>query len=190
MNLETLIADLERGAHPEYLCFWGHRARADGAITKSCFSQWFVAPFEHEGRRYLTAEHFMMAGKAELFGDLDTRDQILQAEDPGKVKALGRKVKDFDEARWLAQRWDIVVQANRLKFGQNPALRAFLLGTQAKVLVEASPLDTIWGIGLAADDEAAGDPRRWNGLNLLGFALMEVRRQLGEARVPQRSGKA
>lgn len=136
-----------------------------------------MAPFEREGRRYPTAEHFMMAGKAELFGDLDTRDQIPRVSDPGRVKALGRQVKPFDEARWLAQRWDIVVAANLLKFGQNPALRAFLLGTGSKVLVEASPLDTIWGIGLAADAEAAGDPRRWNGLNLLGFALMEVRRQ-------------
>jgi hypothetical protein len=177
-SVNDVIEALGRGEPVEYLFFWGHRPSADGSITKACFSQWFEAPFEKDGRRYQTAEHFMMAGKAELFGDLAMRDAILEAADPRKAKALGRKVKGFDELTWLEHRWRIVVEANLLKFGQNTAIREFLLATGDKVLVEASPFDRIWGIGLAATREEALDPSRWKGLNLLGFALMEVRERL------------
>ncbi len=177
---DELIAALQRGAQVKYLYFWGHRPSASGAVAKSCFSQWFAAPFEHEGRRYATAEHFMMARKAELFGDLECREKILQADDPGKAKALGRRVRGFDEQRWLDHRWQIVVAANHMKFGQNDELGAFLLATGNRVLVEASPVDSIWGIGLAADAPEASNPFVWRGLNLLGFALMEVRALLGK----------
>lgn len=172
---DELIAALQQGAEFEYLHFWGHRPSTNGAVTKSCFSQWFVAPFEHEGRRYATAEHFMMVRKAELFGDRESREKILQANDPGKAKALGRRVRGFDEQLWLDHRWQIVVAANHLKFDQNGDLREFLLATGNRILVEASPVDSIWGIGLAADAPEASNPFAWRGLNLLGFALMEVR---------------
>lgn len=178
MDVDELIAEIKQGAAHEYLLFWGHRSRTGGAVTKSCFSQWFDAPFEFQGKRYLTAEHFMMARKAELFGDLETRDQILAAGDPGKAKALGRQVRNFEERTWVRNRWDVVVEANLLKFGQHDPLRRYLLGTGRKVLVEASPLDAIWGIGLGAEAPEAHDPRQWRGLNLLGFALMEVRDRL------------
>lgn len=181
MDMSGLIDDLEQGKTHEYLLFWGHRSPASGVVTKSCFSQWFDAPFESGGHRYRTAEHFMMAHKAELFGDLRTRDEVLAADDPGKAKALGRQVENFVEDVWVRHRWDIVVQANLLKFGQHDGLLRFLLGTGRKVLVEASPLDKIWGIGLSADVPEANDPRKWNGLNLLGFALMEVRARLAAA---------
>ncbi len=91
---------------------------------------------------------------------------------------MGRQVKHFEEALWNAERSAIVARGNAEKFGQHPDLREFLLNTRERVLVEASPVDSIWGIGLAADSERAANPRRWNGLNLLGFALMEVRDQL------------
>lgn len=172
---DELIVALEQGAKFEYLHFWGHRSLANGAVSKACFSQWFAAPFDHEGLRYATAEHFMMARKAELFGDQGCRDKILQTDDPGKAKALGRRVRGFDEQRWLDHRWGIVVAANHLKFGQHRDLRQFLLATGNKILVEASPVDSIWGIGLAADAPEASNPPAWRGLNLLGFALMEVR---------------
>lgn len=178
MDTSQLIGDLEQGKKHEYLLFWGHRSPSSGVVTKSCFSQWFDAPFESGGQRYRTAEHFMMAHKAALFGDLQIRDEVLAADDPGKAKALGRQVKNFSEDVWVRHRWDIVVQANLLKFGQNDGLLRFLLGTGRKVLVEASPLDRIWGIGLSAQAPEATDPRKWNGLNLLGFALMEVRERL------------
>jgi ribA/ribD-fused uncharacterized protein len=181
---DALIAAMDGGTKPKWLLFWGHQPAKDGSITKSCFSQWWPSPFEVQGETYPTAEHFMMAEKARLFGDEATRHTILAAKHPKQAKALGRQVAGFDEEGWNAKRFEIVVRANRAKFEQNPALREFLLGTGKRVLVEASPVDRIWGIGLAGDDPAAEDPQQWRGLNLLGFALMEVRSILSETRTP------
>ena len=100
------------------------------------------------------------------------------APHPGAAKALGRQVRGFDEQRWAEHRFDAVVTGNMAKFGQHRQLRDFLTSTGSRVIVEASPRDRVWGIGLAADDERAQSPERWPGLNLLGFALMEVRHQL------------
>lgn len=122
----------------------------------------------------------MMFGKASLFGDEETAGRILDAASPGEVKKLGRAVRGFVEKRWEEQRLAIVAAGNEAKFGQNPDLRAFLMGTGNRVLVEASPTDRIWGIGLAEDDSRAHDPLLWNGLNLLGFALMIARSRLAE----------
>lgn len=158
----------------KYVFFWGHQPGKNG-ITASCFSQWYEAPFIVDGLRYPTAEHFMMAEKAMLFEDLGIRDQVLDAPTPGVAKALGRQIQDFDEAAWLEHRFSIVVRANEEKFAQNPELGQFLQQTGSRVLVEASPVDRIWGIGLAQDDERASNPNEWQGLNLLGFALMQVR---------------
>jgi len=174
---QAITEALAAGASPSFLYFWGHRMR-NGVVTKSCLSQWYEAPFRATGGRYLTAEHFMMASKASLFGDEAARTQILRAPTPIEAKKLGRRVKNFDEALWERERFAIVVAANHAKFSQNPALRAFLLATGDKVLAEASPLDHVWGIGLAADHPDAAHPARWQGLNLLGFALMEVRARL------------
>lgn len=120
----------------------------------------------------------MMAEKARLFGDETIRSQILRAGSPGAAKNLGRKVSGFDEATWRAHRFGIVVEGNHAKFAQNNELGDFLRSTGSKVLVEASPKDRIWGIGMERDDEHANNPLLWKGLNLLGFALMEVRRRL------------
>ncbi|MFB6725518.1 NADAR family protein [Kribbella sp. NPDC056345] len=130
--------------------------------------------------RYPTTEHFMMADKARTFGDEQTLAEILAVPSPAQAKTLGRKVRNFDTVVWAEHRFDIVVAANRAKFGQDEELRAYLLGTKDRVLVEASPVDRIWGIGLAADDVRAEQPGQWRGLNLLGFALMEVRRELAD----------
>lgn len=64
------------------------------------------------------------------------------------------------------------------KFTQHPDLAGVLARTGTQVLVEASPVDRIWGIGRAAGDPDALRPSRWLGLNLLGFALMEARERL------------
>ena len=157
----ALLAAIEAGARPEYLFFWGHRPTADGKLGVSCMSQWYTAPFEHEGVFYSTAEHFMMAGKTRLFGDGEAVAQILAAPGPDKVKAIGRRVKNYDDAAWSRERYAVVVAGNLAKFGQDAARKAFLLGTGNKVLVEASPVDAIWGIGLAKDDPAAARPREW-----------------------------
>jgi ribA/ribD-fused uncharacterized protein len=162
----------------KYLFFWGHEARPGAPVGKQCLSQWWEAPFTVDGRSYRTAEHFMMCGKALLFGDEDTAERVLAARTPGEAKALGRQVRGFDEDEWAARRLDVVVRGNLAKFGAHDDLRGFLLATGDRVLVEASPLDRVWGIGLAADDERAADPATWRGLNLLGEALMEVRTRL------------
>jgi len=126
----------------------------------------------------------MMAEKARLFDDAGTLDSILEAKSAAVAKKLGRQVKGFDESRWLQARWGIVVQGNLAKFSQHNELRDFLIQTGDRVLVEASPFDRIWGIGMAATTEGVENPARWKGLNLLGFALMEVRHQMrAEAKI-------
>lgn len=162
----------------KFLHFWGHQLSRDGAITQACFSQWFEAEFDIDGRRYMTAEHFMMAEKARLFGDQAVLEKILKATNPGAAKALGRHVTPFVEDVWVQHRFHIVCRANTAKFSQNAALRAFIIRTGDKILVEASPTDRIWGIGMTATDPKANNPNHWRGTNLLGFALMQVRQAL------------
>lgn len=159
----------------EFLFFWGHQPARDGAIIKTCMSQWWPAEFSENGHNYKTAEHYMMAGKALLFGDNETFERILQKTSPKDVKDLGRQVQHFDPQVWEEHKFQIVRQGNLLKFTQNEPLKQFLIQTKNKVLVEASPVDPVWGIGLAEDHANALNPAAWRGENLLGFALMEVR---------------
>ncbi|GGW68938.1 hypothetical protein GCM10010320_57990 [Streptomyces caelestis] len=177
-SLDALIRAVRAGARVRYLHFWGHRPRPDGRVGASCLSQWWPAPFTVDGVEYATAEHWMMAGKARLFGDAAAERAVLAAGHPAEAKKAGRQVRGFDEAIWQRERFRIVVEGSVHKFGAHPELRGFLLGTGERVLVEASPVDRVWGIGLAADDEAVADPERWRGPNLLGFALMEARERL------------
>jgi ribA/ribD-fused uncharacterized protein len=175
----TTVAELTAARRRrKFLSFWSHRPQAGGSVGPGCLSQWWPSPFTVDGRRYATAEHWMMWRKAVLFGDEDRARQILTVGHPGAAKVHGARVRGFDEAVWQRERFGIVVAGNLAKFGQHADLRAFLLGTGDRVLVEASPRDRIWGIGLAADDPRAADPATWRGLNLLGFALMRVREQL------------
>ncbi|MFJ9854331.1 NADAR family protein [Streptomyces sp. NPDC101150] len=179
-SVEELRALTAAGKRVKYVHFWGHRPQRDGRIGAGCFSQWWPSPFTVDGVRYATAEHWMMAGKARLFDDAEAERRAISAGHPKQAKDAGRKVRGFDDAVWQRHRFALVVEGSLHKFGQDAALREFLLGTNSRVLVEASPMDRIWGIGLAADDERAGDPARWRGLNLLGFALMEARQRLAE----------
>ncbi|MFI9273749.1 NADAR family protein [Kitasatospora sp. NPDC052896] len=173
-----LTALVAAGERPRYLLFWGHRPSRDGGIGPGALSQWWPSEFTVDGVRYPTAEHWMMAGKARLFGDEEAVPRILAAKTPAEAKKLGRLVRGFDEQRWVEQRFELVVAGSVAKFGQDDALRGYLLGTRRRVLVEASPLDRVWGIGLAADHEHATEPAYWRGLNLLGFALMAARERL------------
>lgn len=142
------------------------------------FSQWTASAFTVDGVDYGCAEQFMMAEKARLFGDLAMRERILVADSPGEAKKLGRNVSGFDEQTWIQHRFDIVVAAGEAKFAQNEELGEYFRGTSGNVLVEASPHDCIWGIGLGQNTRSATQPDRWRGLNLLGFALMEARARL------------
>lgn len=176
-TLEELLQQLKDGKQFDYLYFWGHRKKGI-ATDKSCFSQWFPASFDIDGIQYATAEHYMMASKARLFNDHAILEKILATDQADAAKHLGRKISDYDENTWVQHRFQVVVEANHAKFSQHPALAKFLLGTGDSILVEASPVDRIWGIGLAQDHADSKDPRQWQGLNLLGFALMEVRQKL------------
>ena len=168
----------QEGSKNDYLFFWGHTQKRPDVIDKSCFSQWYPAPFKVNDIVYQTAEHWMMAKKALLFNDRDAFSKIVQAGKPAIAKAIGREVKNFDAAIWEAHAYDIVVEGNYYKFSQHASLTTFLLQTGKKVIVEASPVDAIWGIGLAQDAVEAQHPSKWKGTNLLGFALMEVRDKL------------
>lgn len=162
----------------EFLFFWGHNPASDGSITKSCLSQWWDCSFEIDGVIYRTAEQYMMSQKALLFGDTEINKEIMKAKHPKQIKALGREVSGFNEDIWNDNCCDIVIRGNYGKFSQNEDLKNFLLNTNERVLVEASPYDRIWGIGMAEDDPRCENPDRWNGTNYLGFCLMEVRDML------------
>lgn len=158
-----------------YHFFWGHTPSASGEIGKFVLSQWYFSPFTVEGVVYATAEHWMMAQKALAFNDAEHYQKILSAEDPMTAKKLGRAVRNFSEERWKELRYGLVYQGNLHKFGQHPQLFDYLLSTGQSIIVEASPRDRIWGIGMGKDNPAAQNPHTWRGLNLLGSALMEVR---------------
>lgn len=178
MDREDLIRWVGEGRPIEWLFFWGHTPIVKGQVDSSCLSQWYSSPFEVDGVRYLTAEHFMMAEKARCFGDNEALTKVLQTTSPAEAKKVGRSVEGYRESTWADLRFQAVVQGNLFKFGSSKPLRYFLLGTGKKILVEASPYDAIWGIGLSKDNPLSRDPSRWKGHNYLGFALMEVRRTL------------
>ncbi|NDV60387.1 NADAR family protein [Bacteroides sp. 519] len=177
-NTDWLLEKVQKAEKIEYLFFWGHAASKDGSVTKSCFSQWWPAVFTVDGVDYPTAEHWMMGQKAQLFNDQEMFDKILKTKTPFEAKKLGRKVCNFDPKVWGENCFRIVCEGNLYKFSQHPDLKRFLINTADKVLVEASPVDNIWGIGMAQDNINIENPYLWKGSNLLGFALMEVRDQL------------
>lgn len=170
---QKIIERFESGENLKFLFFWGHKKSEQ--ITKSCFSQWYESKFIVNGIEFQTAEHFMMAEKALLFNDKDIYEQIIETNNPGNAKKLGRKVNSFNQKTWEENRFEIVVRGNFYKFAQNLKLSEFLLNTKNRILVEASPVDNIWGIGLSQDSQNIENPSNWKGENLLGYALMEVR---------------
>lgn len=174
-HLNWLTDKFDRGEAIKFIFFWGHTNKNNEDIGKFVFSQWFHAPFTVDGIEYPTSEHWMMAGKARLFNDREAFAKIIKADKPGEVKEIGRQIKRFDEAMWDRKKYEIVKTGNIHKFHQNKKLKDFLLGTADRVIVEASPTDTVWGIGLSQDSKMVDNPYTWRGQNLLGFALMEVR---------------
>ena len=175
-----LIDLVSGGARVKFLHFWGHQPQRDGSIGAGCLSNWWPAAFEVDGRSFATAEHWMMWSKAILFDDLESATDVLVASHPQQAKAIGRQVRGFDQATWEKHRYAIVVAGCTAKFSQHRDLKDYLLTTGDRVLVEASPRDQIWGIGMGAANPNAEDPTQWRGQNLLGFALMEARAILRE----------
>jgi ribA/ribD-fused uncharacterized protein len=174
-TLDQLLEAEKAGYRLKFLFFWGHTPPPSGEVGPHVLSQWFPHEFEADGTRYATAEHFMMAEKARLFSDEEALDAILAAKTPGEAKTLGRRVRQFNDATWLMHRDDIVTRASVAKFSSDDVLNSYLTGTGDRVLVEASPRDRIWGIGMGRNNPAAELPSNWRGANLLGLALMRAR---------------
>lgn len=174
-SLEELKKEYNKGQKFKFLFFWGHKPSASGVITETCLSQWWMCSFEIDGITYCCAEQYMMAEKARMFGDQEMLELILEASQPKAMKAYGRSVKNFEKECWDSACYEIVKRASMAKFSQNPELWEFLRGTKNRILVEASPRDRIWGIGMGKSNPDAECPVKWNGTNLLGFALTEAR---------------
>jgi ribA/ribD-fused uncharacterized protein len=153
----------------KYIFFWG-----------GTFSQWAPSEFEIDGVKYVTAEQYMMAKKALLFNDTDSYDKIMESKSPRDQKAMGRRVKGFNKDKWEAVCRDYVYEANYAKFTQIPAFKEELLATGDREIVEASPKDTIWGIGMHETHKDILDKSKWRGTNWLGEAIMKVREKLRE----------
>ncbi len=139
------------------------------------FSNWYPSNIIVEGVAYNCTEQHMMAEKAKMFGDKEMYQRIMMSNSPADQKAYGKKVKDFNKIVWETSARDIVYKGNLCKFTQHADLKEFLLGTGNDVIVEASPYDVIWGIGLHETDKRCLDPKQWKGLNWLGEVLMRVR---------------
>lgn len=154
--------------------FWGHTP-SPKKVTAACLSQWYECNFVIDGVEYHTTEQYMMASKAKLFKDEEVYNEIMSADNPRDYKKLGRKIRGFESKIWDAHKYDIVVEGNKAKFSQNSELGEFLLSTGSAILVEASPYDKIWGIGLDRETAEKGTINDWLGENLLGCALMEAR---------------
>lgn len=173
-NIKEALA-LEAEGKFAYQAFWGHNGQGPGPWA---LSQWWPVHFSMGSYDFTSAEMAMMAAKAVTFNDTESLSKILAASSPKEVKALGRGVKNFDQGVWEQKRYQIVVKTNLAKFSQHPDLKEYLLSTAGRTLIEASPYDKIWGVGLSISDSAVSSPSRWKGLNLLGFALTETRHLL------------
>lgn len=151
----------------KYVFFWG-----------GTFSQWCPSEFTIDGVKYNCCEQYMMAKKALLFNDNEAYEKIMSTKNPKEQKAFGRKVKGFDKNKWDAVCREIVYEANYAKFTQNAVLKSDLLRSGDREIVEASPEDTIWGIGMHESHPDILDKSKWRGTNWLGEAIMKVRETL------------
>jgi ribA/ribD-fused uncharacterized protein len=148
-----------------HIFFWG-----------GIFSQWYSCDFvDSHDVKYTSTEQYMMAKKALAHGDYKAVQEVMDCDDPREQKAIGRKITNYSDEIWSPKRYQVVVDGNFYKFSQNPKLKELLLSTGNKIIVEASPYDKIWGIGLATYDDKVLDESKWDGENLLGKAIMKVR---------------
>lgn len=174
-NRRGLLERNKTFAKKDFVFFWENKTLNTSRVAKTCLSQWWSCVFYEDNIRYSSAEQYMMHKKALLFKDHIMAERIMLTENPKKIKDFGRKTADFDEEYWKKVSEKIVLQGNLLKFTQNSNLYDYLLSTKEKILVEASPFDLIWGIGMKENDENICNLNEWKGENLLGFILMEVR---------------
>jgi ribA/ribD-fused uncharacterized protein len=141
-------------------------------------SQWHMAKFKVNGMDFNCAEQFMMFCKAVFFEDMKIANEIMHSNNPKEQKSLGHKVNNFITDKWEKVARDIVYVGNMCKFTQNEKEQNILMATNGKTLVEASPYDTVWGIGLSSDDPLVKQRETWRGRNWLGEVLTRVRNDL------------
>lgn len=142
------------------------------------FSQWHKSTFFIDGIAYSHAEQYMMAEKARLFGDIESLNKIMSSKDPKEQKSLGKNVKPYDDNKWNSVAKQVVYKGNMAKFTQNENLKKILLDTEGTTLVEASPVDRKYGVGLAENDPLIQDRKNWRGTNWLGEVLTQVREDI------------
>jgi len=151
----------------KYVFFWS-----------GIYSNWHPSPFQIGGVQYNCAEQYLMAEKARLFGDITSESRILSAINPADQKRYGRQVTGFNKDKWESVALDVMYRALWAKFTQDEALKGQILSTGDRIIVEASPEDCIWGIGLHWAEKACDDPKNWRGTNWLGLTLTKVRDDL------------
>lgn len=151
----------------KYVFFWN-----------GIYSQWHKADIIINGIEYNCCEQYMMHQKALTFNDTDIASIVMLTSDPKEQKALGRKIKGFNKEAWDKVCVGIVYTGNLAKFIQNKDLKDILLSTGSRILVEASPYDSVWGIAMGEDIPGVENPANWKGLNLLGWSITMVKQQL------------
>jgi ribA/ribD-fused uncharacterized protein len=142
------------------------------------FSNFHPVKINYKGKEFLTTEHAFMWEKANFFEDQEIADKILEVKHPREAKKLGRQIEAFDATRWSEVCYKIMLDVNRPKWSDNSRLTELLLSTGKRVMVEASPYDKVWGIGMKQDDAGVDDESNWQGQNLLGKVLDELREEL------------
>jgi len=163
----TAINECYHTVTNDFVLFWG-----------GPFSQWAMSDFEIDDVKYNCTEQYMMAAKAMFFNDTEAHKKIMESNNPSDQKQIGREIKGFDTLQWRGICFDIVVRANVAKFTQNEELKQILIESGNKIIVEASPYDKIWGVGLQESDPRCENPALWQGENLLGLALMVARNKI------------
>ena len=143
-------------------------------------SNWYLADFVVDGIIFSSMEQYMMYQKAKVFRDAAIAETILATKNVAEIKALGRSVSNYDDTVWNGVRQIIVYRGLLEKFRQNKELAEMLLATGEAILTECAVRDRIWGIGFGMHDAERFDMKKWKGQNLLGFALMEVRKVLSK----------
>lgn len=167
-----------------YIFFYGHEGGDIVNPDKRCLSNFFYCPIVYMDTTFLSSEQLFMYIKATSFGDDIAASRIINHPSPAKCKSVGRKVLNFDVDIWDKVSYGAMYQACFAKFSQNETLRQYLLSTGNKILVEASPYDTIWGIGTSIEEAKLMSPDSWKmrGENRLGKVLMDVRKILYDKR--------
>lgn len=175
MRLPELIERYNNGERFEYLFFWKTIEDENGVKSRHPLTQWYISAFSKMGVNFLCAEQYMMALKALVFADDLSFHKIMDESNPYECMKLGREISNFNQSTWDMFKEETVFNGNLLKFQQNEYLKDYLKSTKDKIIVEASPRDRIWGIGMEEGDAGIEDPNNWKGENLLGFILMDVR---------------